>query len=534
MKVSGRRLAVLLAPFLAVGAVTYGCSSQDRPGPGGAGGVNQPGDNRCSVEGQTRSCYELVSVHSGVRSCFQGLQTCKAGAWGACGGSGTITATNHGIGVSGLVDPTDEQIEQIKIRTHPGSGSPEAGACANPCDPGCVGYDEDASITPESGIPEAGAPGLPATPPGFVSKLLLGKGQGYGADCERWETGNNETGHVHSACQSDYFCSRHASGGTNGSCVQFTEGPNETHAGKLAGSTNGGVECADAFPDLTLGTPCLVGSDIMVTVCNRGAAAVASGTTIRVAEENATAVTPNAPVMAQVPEAGAEMAACPTFTSDCSITLSAPLNPGFCVKINGTTGCTSPLNGNKSLYVNSDKGVRECVIQPKVLGPPVSAHGPTVEQNRQFGCANNWTAFNASQVPACPVAFVPLQLIVPYRPTCGTGETIQWGKLAWNASLPAGTSFMFEVRTRDRFDDGGAGAWGPWVTVGDSTAGDPAVCPMAGPTPCPKDLFAPLGGLPTARYEDLDLRISLNPNGAGTVAPTLNSYQLAYSCVGAE
>jgi hypothetical protein len=57
---------------------------------------------------------------------------------------------------------------------------------------------------------------------------------------------------------------------------------------------------------------------------------------------------------------------------------------------------------------------------------------------------------------------------------------------------------------------------------------------MGGPSPCPKDIFAPLGGLPTARFEDLELRVSMYPDTTGALGPTLFDYKLLYSCVAAE
>ena len=57
---------------------------------------------------------------------------------------------------------------------------------------------------------------------------------------------------------------------------------------------------------------------------------------------------------------------------------------------------------------------------------------------------------------------------------------------------------------------------------------------MTGPSPCPKDVFAPLGGLPTARFEELELRVSMLPDTTGTLGPTLFDYKLLYSCVPAE
>ena len=529
------KLAAVLVPFGGLFTLLYGCSTKEKPGAGGETTVGPNGEEFCATEGDTRECHQLVSVQEGVKSCLHGVQVCSGGHWTGCGGNGTIEATNVGVGVADLVGLTDEE-----VRIKAGSGTKDAGACSNPCDPYCRGYDEDAGIKLDASILPDAVVGLQATPPGFVDKLLRDKANSWGKDCERWDTGNSETGWVHSACQSDYYCARHVSGGgTEGDCVQFSEGPNETHAGKLGGTTNGGVECADAYPDLTLGTPCGLAGQIIVPVCNRGAAPVPAGTTIKVSEENSSLTTPTAPTLKATPAAGAEMAACPTHASNiCNVTLAVPLNPGSCVRFSSLS-CAGPLNGNKSLYVNADKSIRECVIQPRVLGPPVSAHGPTVEQARQYGCANNYTAFNSSQVPACLVSFAPKTIVVPYQPTCAPDERVQWGKLAWNASTPSTSEITFEVRVRDRFSDGGFSAWSPWVLVGDAKqlpppAKDPAVCPMGGPSPCPKDLYAPLGGPPQARYPELELRITLNPDITGLIAPTLYDYKLAYSCVPTE
>lgn len=528
------KLAAVLVPFCGVFTLLYGCSTKDRPGVGGDTTVGPNGEEICTTEGAQRECHQLVGVQDGVKSCLHGVQVCTAGRWSGCGGNGTIEATNVGIGVSNLAGLTEEE---IKIKA--GSGTADAQACSNPCDPYCRGYDEDAGpLQLDAALKLDAVVGLNSTPPGFVDKLLRDKANSWGADCERWDTGNSATGWVHSACQSDYYCSRHVdNASTVGNCVQFKEGPNETHAAKLAGTTNGAVECADSYPDLTLGTPCGLLGQVIVPICNRGSAPVPGGTTIRVSEEVSSLTTPTAPTLKASPTAGAEMAACPTFSSNvCSVTLAAPLLPGACIRFSGAVSCAGALNGNKSLYVNSDKSIRECVIQPRVLGPPVSAHSPAGEQARQYGCANNYTAFNTSQIPTCIVSFDPKTLVVPYSPSCAPDERVQWGKLAWNASTPSSSEIKFEVRVRDRYVDGGFGPWSAWVLVGDAKqlpppARDPAVCPMSGPAPCPKDLYAPLGGIPQARYADLELRITMNPDITGLIAPTLYDYKLAYSCV---
>lgn len=535
-----RKLIAVFTPISALGilAVAYGCGT-DRPSATDGTGTNPVENGRCSVEGAQAPCYELLAVQEGVRSCFQGTQTCRGGYWSACGGGGTIEATNVGIGVPGFVDLSPGEVHALALGVN---GSPDAAACNNKCNPDCRGYDEDAGplMLDASLLPDA-VTGLSATPPGFVNKLLRDKANSWGSDCERWDTGDNQTGWVHSACQTDYYCSRHSSGGTEGYCVQFGEGPLETHAGKLAGTTNGGVECANVAPDLTLGTPCGLGSAIIVPICNRGSGPVAAGTVIKVSEEGPSIVTPTAPTLKASPDAGSPMLACPTFSSNiCNVTVPAGgLKPGECLRFSGALSCAGPLNGNKSLYVNADKAVAECIIQPRVLGPPISQHGPTVEQKQQYGCANNYTAFNASQVPACTVVLTPKIITFPYSPSCKVGEVLQWGKLAWSASLPLDSEITWEVRVRDQLEDGGVGPWTAWIQVGDAKllpapAKDPAVCAMGGPAPCPKDIFTPLGGLPTARFENLELRVTMLPATTGVLGPTLFDYKLLYSCVAAE
>jgi hypothetical protein len=57
---------------------------------------------------------------------------------------------------------------------------------------------------------------------------------------------------------------------------------------------------------------------------------------------------------------------------------------------------------------------------------------------------------------------------------------------------------------------------------------------MSGPSPCPKNLYTALGGPPGATNEDLTLQVTLTPSPDGQVAPTLNSWQITYSCPPSE
>ena len=57
---------------------------------------------------------------------------------------------------------------------------------------------------------------------------------------------------------------------------------------------------------------------------------------------------------------------------------------------------------------------------------------------------------------------------------------------------------------------------------------------MGGPAPCPIDLYAKLGGPPGATSEYMQLDITLNPNSNATQGPTVNGWDITYSCPFAE
>jgi hypothetical protein len=532
-----QRLIAGILPFIIVGAILYGCSS-DRPRATDDGSRLPTAAEPCQTDGLTRDCHQPGPTQNGVRTCQHGTQICRGGRWSACGEYGESTLETQNLELAIGLEPSAGDLRPM---THLAAGVADASACTlNPCMPDCRGYDEDAGpLSTDASLKPDAVTGVAATPPGFVDKLLQDKAHHWGADCERWNTGNNETGHVHSACQSDYYCQRHSSG-TNGNCAQFGEGPTETHAGKLGGTTNGGVECLDAYPDLTLGTPCGLGGSIIVPICNRGSAPVPANTVVTVAVEPNQLTTPTAPTLTAVASTATPMAGCPTYPAGCNVTLPTDLNPGQCFRFDLAT-CGTPLNGTKSLYVNATGSIRECVIQPRVLGPPISAHSPTVEQSLQYGCANNYTAFNSQGVPACLTLHEPKTVTFAYNGVCPPGAIAQWGKLAWSASTPTTTNIIFEVRVRTRATDGGFGAWSPWARVGKAKQSsappdDPQLCQMNGPAPCPKDLYAPLvdagPSAVAAQGEELELRITLNP--VGTVGPTLYGYELAHTCLARE
>src|SRR5690606_15796560 len=148
--------------------------------------------------------------------------------------------------------------------------NPDASACANPCDPYCVGFDEDAGPTTlDASTSLDDLVPFPGTNPGFEDKLLQDDcpGHGYTAKCDIYPTGNGNTSEVAAACQADSYCESISAGGS-GCCKRFYAG--EQHDTM----PNAAVKCRGTGPDLTIGGACKLAGSIIVPVCNRGNAPI--------------------------------------------------------------------------------------------------------------------------------------------------------------------------------------------------------------------------------------------------------------------
>jgi hypothetical protein len=152
---------------------------------------------------------------------------------------------------------------------------------------------------------------------------------------------------------------------------------------------------------------------------------------------------------------------------------------------------------------------------------------------------NDWSVSKQNPALACQNVttggYAPTAYTQTYTSTCPAGTHTQWAFFSYNATTPSNASgssdVKFQVQTAPALADGGAGTPTSWVTVANTpAAGDPASCPMSGPSPCPKNLYTDLGGAPGATNEDLTLQVTLTPSPDGQVAPTLNSWQITYSC----
>ncbi len=134
-------------------------------------------------------------------------------------------------------------------------------------------------------------------------------------------------------------------------------------------------------------------------------------------------------------------------------------------------------------------------------------------------------------VAGCPITYQPVTYTQIYQGACPAGTHVQWGYFAYNTLTPSDSNIVFEARTATT----AAGLAPPNTSLATAKASpDTQVCPIAGPSPCPVDLYAKLGGPPKATNEFLEIVANMNPSTDKKAAPTLNSWELTYSCPATE
>ncbi len=132
----------------------------------------------------------------------------------------------------------------------------------------------------------------------------------------------------------------------------------------------------------------------------------------------------------------------------------------------------------------------------------------------------------------CIKQYLPSSTSEVYQASCPKGTTVQWGFLAYDTLTPGDSNVRFRVQTSD--DNVTFGALSGVIATAHATPTDTQVCPMGGPAPCPVDLFDALGGLPDAQKQYLRLQADLTPTTDKYKTPTLNNWQVTYSCPDSE
>jgi hypothetical protein len=174
----------------------------------------------------------------------------------------------------------------------------------------------------------------------------------------------------------------------------------------------------------------------------------------------------------------------------------------------------------------------------------ITYENPVVNSVEECNGANNWSATKLVPDPdACQdmstPQYVPFTTTRVFSATCPLGTQIVWRNFGYTTSTPSGTKVEFRFRS---FAASASGACGtlPAVTSGlpapiatASLTQDPEVCGLAGTgSPCPKNLYSSLGGLPAAGNACLQMDAYGVP--ANSLSPELLNWTVTYDCPAAE
>ncbi len=236
--------AAVILPALLLGACEPadpkkpGPSGVDDPDTGGSGGgtgtTTTTDDTGPCEDGATRACKVDLGTHHGVTSCFEGVQKCADGAWGACVDATDVTPPPPPAGSPR--PPPGETLDK---------GFAAQPCLFNTCDPTCMCFTE----APVGGV----------TPPEDATPFDWATGSVDSLSAELRAMGSREPCADAADCQFDQYCP------PDGRCAQWLAGRAE-------------ADCAG--PDLTAGIACSAAGVPVLPVCNRGAAVAPAGVRI--------------------------------------------------------------------------------------------------------------------------------------------------------------------------------------------------------------------------------------------------------------
>lgn len=132
----------------------------------------------------------------------------------------------------------------------------------------------------------------------------------------------------------------------------------------------------------------------------------------------------------------------------------------------------------------------------------------------------------------CAGSYAQTTYSTTYQATCPAGTKVQWGYFAYNTVTPGDANVIFEARTATSQALLSSSTFANLATAKVSPI-DTQVCSMGGPFPCPVDMYAKLA-LPAARQEFLEFKITMNPTTDKAAGPTVNGWDITYSCPPAE
>ena len=281
-------------------------------------------------------------------------------------------------------------------------------------------------------------------------------------------------------------CGAECNGTSDGNCEPFAAGE------QLSTAMCAGVE-------LTLGPPCTDS----IPICNRGNTGVPAGSAVTIHFYPANSS--HFPLCS--PPLGGAVADCVT---------NAAIPAGYCVDVT-ESDCTIWSGGGAVL-----SGNRTAFLNPAIAG-----------QVPECFCENNWSDYHSGDCTTIDIVeFGPTPYTDTYVSDCPVGSFVQWGYLTWDTTTPGDSWVDFSVAT----SDSGLGESSPnFPSIGTAVAAptDTQACTMTGPAGCPIDLYNVLD-LPYANYDTLELTMMLYPTTDLSAGPTVNDWEVTYSCVDGE
>ncbi|HKO92426.1 MAG TPA: C-type lectin domain-containing protein [Polyangiaceae bacterium] len=117
-----------------------------------------------------------------------------------------------------------------------------------------------------------------------------------------------------------------------------------------------------------------------------------------------------------------------------------------------------------------------------------------------------------------------------YESECADDTRVQWGFFTYDTTTPSDSNVRFRIRTANT--EAGL-ATATWVDLATAHASpNTQRCSMAGPAPCPIDLYNVLGGgsAPAVHHNFAQVDVTLTPSSDGTEPASVQGWQLNYSC----
>ncbi len=115
-----------------------------------------------------------------------------------------------------------------------------------------------------------------------------------------------------------------------------------------------------------------------------------------------------------------------------------------------------------------------------------------------------------------------------YEGDCDEDMRVQWGFLTYAVTTPADSRVQFRIRSAETAPELNGASWIELATA--EAASDTQLCTLAGPVPCPIDLYVMLGGSPRAHHTFAEVEVTETPTSDRTQRASVQSWQLSFFC----